>query len=125
MDRKQAVAILKDVISVAKYFAWDSEKGGERAREIMDKIHNGESRDIGGIWPQAEAAIETLIEKPVKLALNFSDHGAAMHVGGHVDYFTRIVEVESNDLAKLLDPENNKWSNVNISVVRGEDGVLA
>lgn len=54
----------------------------------------------------------------VKIAVFCSDFGAAANIGGPVHEYTRIVEVESPELRKIIDEHTGQWTNYAISIVK-------
>lgn len=56
----------------------------------------------------------------IKLAIRISDMGAAVHIGGDVEVMTHIVEVENDELERLLNPfiKGQQWQTHSISLVR-------
>ena len=60
----------------------------------------------------------------IKLAIRISDGGMACHVGGGADEFTHVVEVENEELEKILQPfttEKHQYRACSITVVREEE----
>ena len=55
----------------------------------------------------------------IRLAIRKANYGAAMHVGGDVEWSTYIVEVENEKLERLLKPE--QYTTISISEVSEEE----
>jgi hypothetical protein len=59
----------------------------------------------------------------IKLAIKISDGNNAVHVGGSIDEHTHVVEVENEELEKILQPfikGRHMYSSCSISLVREE-----
>lgn len=59
---KQELNLLKDIIQIAKYLAWQNKNGDELANEIINSIHQGKYNSNEGIWVQTEKALKELSE---------------------------------------------------------------
>lgn len=60
----------------------------------------------------------------IKLAIKISDGGAAVHIGGSADEWTHVVEVENEELEKILRPfieGKALYCSCSISFVREEE----
>ncbi len=55
----------------------------------------------------------------IKLAIRKGYFGAAMHIGGDIDFSTYIVEVENEKLEQLLKPE--QYVSISINTVEEEE----
>jgi hypothetical protein len=62
LDFTTATIRLRQAVEYAKYKAWDSKVGDEKAQSIMNDFHNGDYGDLSGMWVQVNRAIE-LFEK--------------------------------------------------------------
>jgi len=52
--------LIEDVIQICKYFAWDNDKGDEKALALIETIHEGKYGSKEGIWPQVDKALNTI-----------------------------------------------------------------
>lgn len=60
MTYEHAVALMADVLEIAKYLQWNSGVGREKAQEIINAIHDGKYGDSQGCWVQADEALRVL-----------------------------------------------------------------
>ncbi len=60
-----ALCLLEDVIQYAKYLQWDSVIGREKAQALADEIYEGRYGLTGGLWPQADEALQVLSQQIV------------------------------------------------------------
>lgn len=59
-----------------------------------------------------------------KLAIKISDGGGAVHVGGSVDEWTHVIEIENEELEKILKPfieGKALYCSCSISLIRVEE----
>jgi hypothetical protein len=52
-----ALDLLKDVVSIAQYKMWGND---EKARDLIDEIHDGRHGSVEGLWVQVYKALEEL-----------------------------------------------------------------
>jgi hypothetical protein len=55
-----ALDLLKDVVSIAQYKMWGNESGDEKARDLIDEIHDGRHGSVEGLWVQVYKALGEL-----------------------------------------------------------------
>jgi len=51
---------IRQAVEYAKYKAWNSEEGEEKAQSIVDDFHNGQYGSNSGIWVQVNEAVELM-----------------------------------------------------------------
>ena len=62
MGMNKDILLLRDVVEIAKYLAWQNDKGDKIAQEIMNDIHNGKYGNQEGVWVQSEKAILNFLD---------------------------------------------------------------